>query len=81
MWWKGDSETRYQYLYSPEEIEELSDKVKASASLTGDTFAFFNNHWKAYAPRNATDLKKELSLPVKEPITQAILPEVDEEPA
>jgi uncharacterized protein YecE (DUF72 family) len=74
-WWKGNSETRYQYLYSPKEIEELSERVRLSASLTEYTFVFFNNHWKAYAPRNANDLKRELSLPIKEPTTQTILPE------
>ncbi len=75
MWWRGDSETRYQYLYSSREIGELSDRVRSSASLTDYTFVLFNNHWKAYAPRNANDLKRELSLPIKEPTTQTILPE------
>lgn len=75
MWWKGDSEARYQYLYSSREIGELSDRVRSSASLTEYTFVFFNNHWKAYAPSNANDLKRELSLPIKEPTTQTILPE------
>jgi len=28
MWWKGDNEQRYRYLYSPEEITELTDRVK-----------------------------------------------------
>jgi len=63
MWWKGNSETRYKYLYSPEEIAELSKKVESAAQLSALTFAFFNNHWQAYAPRNATDLKSSLQLP------------------
>jgi uncharacterized protein YecE (DUF72 family) len=29
-------------------------------------FAFFNNHWQAYAPKNANDLKKALQLPLQE---------------
>ena len=62
-WWKGNGETRYQYLYSPEEIVALAEKVKTAASQTRLTFAFFNNHWKAYAPRNAVDLEKSLQLP------------------
>ncbi len=33
MWWKGDSETRYKYLYSPEEISELTNKVKGVSAL------------------------------------------------
>jgi uncharacterized protein YecE (DUF72 family) len=29
-------------------------------------FAFFNNHWQGYAPRNAVDLKKALQLPFRD---------------
>ena len=63
MWWKGDVETRYQYLYSPEEINELAEKVKTASQQTSLTFAFFNNHWKAYAPTNAGDMIKALQMP------------------
>jgi len=66
MWWKGDSETRYKYLYSPEEIEELTDKVKLDAEQTRLLFAFFNNHWRGYAPRNAIDMMRASQLPIKE---------------
>ncbi|HJX13699.1 MAG TPA: DUF72 domain-containing protein [Dehalococcoidales bacterium] len=61
-WWTGDSETRYRYLYSPEEIVELADRVRAAGEKVKMLFAFFNNHWQAYAPRNANDLKKSLQL-------------------
>ncbi len=63
MWWKGTTETRYQYLYSPDEISELAEKVKAASQKTSLTLAFFNNHWKAYAPRNAGDMIKALQMP------------------
>ena len=66
MWWKGDSETRYKYLYSPEEIVELTDRVKSAAGQTQLLFALFNNHWQGYAPHNAVDMKKSLQLPLKE---------------
>ena len=65
-WWTGDSETRYRYLYSPEEIEELAAVVSAAAGEVETMFAFFNNHWQGYAPRNAVDLKKSLQLPFSE---------------
>ena len=61
-WWNGNVETRYCYLYSPEEIKELAEKVKAAAVQTSLLFAFFNNHWQGYAPRNATDMKTALQL-------------------
>ncbi len=82
MWWKGDSETRYKYLYSPDEIKELTDKIKAAAEKTRLLFAFFNNHWQGYAPRNAVDMMKSLQLPFKElpmqvPLKDDKLPEKD----
>jgi uncharacterized protein YecE (DUF72 family) len=61
-----DSETRYRYLYSPEEIAGLADRVRAAGEKTRLLFAFFNNHWQAYAPRNANDLKRALQLPFQE---------------
>jgi len=63
MWWKGDSETRYKYLYSGDEINELVEKVEVASEQTNLTFALFNNHWRGYAPRNAVDMMKALQLP------------------
>lgn len=77
MWWQGDSETRYKYLYSPLEINELANKVKATGEHTKLTFAFFNNHWQGYAPRNAVGMMKSLNLPFKELPIQATLPDED----
>ena len=77
MWWRGDSETRYRYLYSPEEIYELTRKVKDTTEQTNLTFAFFNNHWQGYAPRNAVDMMKSLELPIKELPVQVTLPDED----
>ena len=61
-WWTGDAETRYMYLYSGAEIEELAERVRAASMTSKLTLAYFNNHWKAYAPRNAGDLRKSLQL-------------------
>ncbi len=65
-WWSGDSESRYRYLYSPEEITQLTDRITTAAEQVRMLFAYFNNHWQAYAPRNANDLKKSLQLPFQE---------------
>lgn len=65
-WWTGNRETRYKYLYSPEEISELVSRVQSLREQTNLTFAFFNNHWRGYAPRNAVDMKRTLNLPVPE---------------
>jgi len=66
MWWKGDSETRYKYLYSDDEIQELVEEVRAVSGEAQYTFALFNNHWQGYAPRNAIDMMRALQLPFKE---------------
>jgi len=66
MWWKGDAETRYCYLYSGDEIKELAEKAKATSEKSKLSFVFFNNHWRAYAPRNAVDMMKALQLPFPE---------------
>jgi len=65
-WWTGNAETRYRYLYNEGEIGELAGRVGEAASRTKLLFAYFNNHWQAYAPRNANDLKKSLQLPLHE---------------
>lgn len=65
-WWTGNAETRYRYLYSPEEINELAAGIKATAEKARLLFVFFNNHWQAYAPRNANDLKKALGIRVEQ---------------
>jgi len=75
MWWKGDSETRYKYLYSVEEIEELAHKVEVASEQTKLTFAFFNNHWQGYAPRNAVTMLRTLQLPFRDLPIQGTLPE------
>jgi uncharacterized protein YecE (DUF72 family) len=77
MWWKGDNETRYKYLYSPEEMKELTDKVKLVSEQTKLTFAFFNNHWRGYALLNAADMRKTLGLPVRELPVQMPLEDKD----
>jgi len=75
-WWTGDSETRYRYLYSAEEIEELADRVKsAAAGQTKLMFVLFNNHWRGYSPRNAVDMKRSLQLPFKELPMQVVMEE------
>ena len=77
MWWKGDSETRYKYLYSPEEINELANRVKVASDKAQLLFAFFNNHWQGYAPRNAVSIMRTLQVPFRELPIQQPLPDED----
>ena len=41
MWWKGNAETRYKYLYSTEEIAHLAEKVKSASEKTKGVIRFF----------------------------------------
>ena len=77
MWWQGNSETRYKYLYSSKEINELAGRITLATEQTKSTFAFFNNHWQGYAPRNAVDMIRTLELPIRELPIQATLPDED----
>jgi uncharacterized protein YecE (DUF72 family) len=80
MWWQGDGETRYRYLYSSEEIEELATRMNKAEQKARIMFAFFNNHWQGYAPRNAVDMMRALQLPFKElPIQETIVEEPSSE--
>jgi uncharacterized protein YecE (DUF72 family) len=46
--------------YSRTEIEAWAHRVAALAGGRGDVFAYFNNDWEAFAPRNAVDLRARL---------------------
>ena len=63
-WWKGDRETRYNYLYSPQELRGLAAEVKEVSERTGDSYFFYNNHYGAKAVVNALQMKLELHQPV-----------------
>jgi uncharacterized protein YecE (DUF72 family) len=81
MWWEGDSETRYKYLYSEDGINELSEKVKVASKETSLTFVLFNNYWQGYAPRNAVDMMRALQLPFKElPVQTPLVEEKSPKP-
>ena len=73
-WWKGNAETRYMYLYPEAEIKELAERVNSANQISKLTLVYFNNHWKAYAPRNAGDLRKALQLPFVD-FPRQLLPE------
>ena len=60
-WWTGDNASRYDYLYSKEELVDwlpLIEKILRQVRLLLITF---NNHSRGQAVRNALDLKQLLS--------------------
>jgi uncharacterized protein YecE (DUF72 family) len=52
-WYGTDSTTRYDYLYSEDELKEWVLKIRALADRTKKLFVFFNNHARAQAVNNA----------------------------
>jgi len=59
-WWDGTNETRYNYLYRQEELEEWLIRLSRIMGKTYKTYIFFNNHPQGKAIKNARMLKKLL---------------------
>lgn len=52
-WYGTDSTSRYDYLYSEEELREWLPRIKEVSEQTEKLFVFFNNHAKSQAVTNA----------------------------
>src|SRR5690349_18559565 len=64
-WWDhAESEDRYNYFYSEEELEPIAEKVKDIRSMVRKAYLFLNNHFSAQSVANATTLKSMLDIPV-----------------
>lgn len=72
-WWRhGEMEDRYNYLYTPGEQREIARDVSEVASRTGETYAFYNNHYGAKAVVNAVQLDSLLGQPPTTPLPDAL---------
>ena len=64
-WWDhAESEDRYNYFYSEEELEPIASKVRDIRSMVKKAYLFLNNHFSAQSVANATTLKSMLDIPV-----------------
>ena len=60
-WWDhAESEDRYDYLYSPEEMKAFVEPVRRAAKPGRRVLVYFNNHFSAKAVANAAILKHDL---------------------
>ncbi|MFQ5584505.1 MAG: DUF72 domain-containing protein [Calditrichia bacterium] len=59
-WWKGSNITRYDYLYSREELNEWMVRISHLLKRSFKTYIFFNNHPQGKAVQNALMLKEML---------------------
>lgn len=60
QWWEHDAaEDRYDYLYSPAELEPFAERAKADAAAGRKVYLYLNNHFSAKAVANAAVLQKQ----------------------
>ena len=57
----GDREARYDYLYGPEELEDLAARVRELQEKAKEVYVIFNNHPKGQAVANALEMAHALT--------------------
>lgn len=60
-WWTGDNASRYDYLYSIEELAPWAERVKAILARVRLLLIFFNNHRRGQAVANARQFRELLA--------------------
>jgi uncharacterized protein YecE (DUF72 family) len=64
-WWSHDHpDERYNYLYSPAEVDGFADTVAQVRQLVQRIYVFMNNHFAGKAVANAAALRHALGQPV-----------------
>ena len=64
-WWDhAESEDRYNYFYSGDELQPIADKVRDVRAMVKKAYLFLNNHFSAQSVANAVTLKKMLDEPI-----------------
>ncbi len=56
-WWTGDNASRYDYLYSRDELSEWVRRIREIMDKVPVVLLFFNNHWRGNAAKNARDMR------------------------
>jgi uncharacterized protein YecE (DUF72 family) len=56
----ADRQARYDYLYSPEELEDLAERARELLAQSQDVYVIFNNHPGGQAVANALELSHRL---------------------
>lgn len=61
QWWKHDtSEDRYNYLYTPQELEPFAKAAETASRTVKKTYLYTNNHFSAKSVANAAILRHQL---------------------
>jgi uncharacterized protein YecE (DUF72 family) len=56
-WWTGDNASRYDYLYTTDELEEWVQRIRLILEKVPLLLLFFNNHWRGNAAQNAREMR------------------------
>lgn len=65
QWWKHDkSEDRYNYLYTPAELEPFAEAATSASARVKKAYLYANNHFSAKSVANAAILKHQLGQPL-----------------
>jgi len=67
----ADAASRYDYLYSPEELKPWVEKISAIAERAKEVYVITNNHFHGKGIANALEIKAEITgekVPVPEPV-------------
>lgn len=60
-WWAHDHpDERYNYLYSPQELQGFTDTIVSVRGLVQKVYVYMNNHFAAKAVANAATLRHQL---------------------
>ncbi len=57
-WWQGDNASRYDYLYSEDELGEWLPRIETICESARTVFVYFNNHWRGQAAENAEQFRR-----------------------
>jgi uncharacterized protein YecE (DUF72 family) len=57
---KAEASARYDYLYTPAEVEEIAGVARAVAAGAGETYVVQNNHPRGQAIANAAQVRASL---------------------
>lgn len=73
-WWRPEqSEDRYNYLYSREELKPFVETATEAAKSGRQVFVYLNNHFSAKAVANAAIIKADLGQPVDGEYPEAMI--------
>jgi len=61
-WFDGDTITRYDYTYTPEEIEEIVNNIITLIETSSSVYVFANNHPRAQAIETVSSIAQALDI-------------------